>query len=231
MNTKAKPETGNSGKIKPNTKKPNHKGKKTESSMLKKSELSLILLGASLLTLIVFFIFFKPSVNKSSDHPENTANIQALEKRIAGIEEFIHTNKAHILSDSSITSGHSPSMDSYQIRVARVEAALSVKFDALTKKLDTMNKKIINLSKQINHKAKANKTASKKTIKKIKAIKHIPREKSRTKKQRSIFHTVKKGDTLYSISKKYNIKLGRLRELNKLSKKSIIHPGDTMLIK
>ncbi len=222
---------GNSGNIKQNTKKPKHKDKKAETSMLKKSEISLIFLGASIITLIVFFIFFRPSVNNNPANSQKTASIQALEKRITEIEKFINANKARILSGSSVTTQNNPPIASYQARVKRVEAALSVKFDALTERLNTIDRKIKILSRQINRRAKTNKAVIKKKIRQIKAVKRIPLKKIKIKKQRSIFHTVKKGDTLYSISKKYKITINKLRKLNKLSKKSIIYTGDTLLIK
>ncbi len=232
MNKKKKEtKTGNTGNIKQNIKKPSHKDKKTETSILKKSELSLIFLGASIITLIVFFIFFRPSVSNNPGNSQKTANIQALEKRIAGLEEFINANKARILSNASVTTPNNPSIASYQARVKRVEAALSVKFDALTERLNTMDKKIRILSRQINREAKTNKIVTKNKTRRIKAFKHIPLKKGKIKRQRSIFHTVKKGDTLYSISKKYNITINRLRKLNKLSQNSIIYTGDTLLIK
>ncbi len=44
-------------------------------------------------------------------------------------------------------------------------------------------------------------------------------------------HTVKKGDTLYSISKKYKISVNQLKEFNGLGDNNTIHEGQTLFVK
>jgi membrane-bound lytic murein transglycosylase D len=44
-------------------------------------------------------------------------------------------------------------------------------------------------------------------------------------------YTVKKGDTFYSISKKFNVAVDDLVAWNGRSKKSVIHPGDVLVVK
>ncbi|MFC1825640.1 LysM peptidoglycan-binding domain-containing protein [Thermodesulfobacteriota bacterium] len=44
------------------------------------------------------------------------------------------------------------------------------------------------------------------------------------------FHTVSRGETLYGISKKYDISLTQLRRLNKLSTTQEIYPGQKLLV-
>ncbi len=46
----------------------------------------------------------------------------------------------------------------------------------------------------------------------------------------SKYHTVKAGETLSSIARKYNTSLSGLRKLNKLSTKHVIHPGDKLRV-
>ena len=138
-----------------------------------------------------------------------------------------------IVPESSANRGDSPPLASYQARVDRIEAALSVKFNTLTKRLDIITKKLAVLSKQINkrtNRSRIKKTVAKSNAKQIKSITHKP-QKTRTQKKQSIFHTVKKGETLYSISKKYKTTVNRLKNLNKLTKRSNIFPGEIILIK
>jgi peptidoglycan endopeptidase LytE len=47
----------------------------------------------------------------------------------------------------------------------------------------------------------------------------------------SLYHTVKKGDTLASISRKYSIPLKELKELNDLGKSSRLKPGRQIILK
>jgi membrane-bound lytic murein transglycosylase D len=44
-------------------------------------------------------------------------------------------------------------------------------------------------------------------------------------------YTVKKGDTLYSISKKFNVAVDDLVAWNGKSKKSVIYPGDVLVVR
>ena len=54
-------------------------------------------------------------------------------------------------------------------------------------------------------------------------------EKSTKKTKIQRIHTVKKGDTLYSVSKKYNVTVKRIIELNKIQDE-IIYLGQTLNI-
>ncbi len=56
---------------------------------------------------------------------------------------------------------------------------------------------------------------------------------SRTKKRRRVYnlasvHVVKKGENLNSISKRYRLKLSKLKEINSLRSSSVIHPGQVL---
>ncbi len=228
---------------KQNTKKSGYAGEKSGKSgkTMFKSEFSLILLGAGLVTLIVFFIFFSPSFNQKSNGSGNDVQLQALEKRITDIETTLRKEKSKLTgidsSGNSAPSATNPSIESYKLRVERVEAALSVKFDTLTKRLDTITSKLAALSKKINNKAirpKVRKTIAKSTTRKIKSITHKPirtKVMKKTQKKSSIFHTVRKGETLYGISRKYKTTVSSLRLLNKLKKTSEIYPGEVILVK
>ncbi len=44
-------------------------------------------------------------------------------------------------------------------------------------------------------------------------------------------HVVKKGETLYSISKQYGLSVAQLMTLNKVSKGAVINPGQKLKIK
>jgi LysM repeat protein len=55
--------------------------------------------------------------------------------------------------------------------------------------------------------------------------------KPATKKEESITHVVKSGDTLYAISRRYDISIDQLRKDNKLNKNSTINPGQKLIIK
>jgi len=45
------------------------------------------------------------------------------------------------------------------------------------------------------------------------------------------YHVVQKGETLYSISKKYGLTVEELRRLNKFNKESLLQPGQRLSLK
>jgi hypothetical protein len=53
---------------------------------------------------------------------------------------------------------------------------------------------------------------------------------TKTKKSSGKYHVVKSGENLSLIAGKYQLSLYQLLQLNKLSKRHIIHPGDTLRV-
>jgi LysM repeat protein len=196
-------------------------------SLLKKSELSAIFIGAGLITLIVFFMFFKSSDPKDNDLPVETADVQSVEERMAKLERLVNLQ--------SPPSGSNPSLDSYNARVERVEAALSVKFDLVATRLATLEKGMAGLDKKIDKglersrsiQAKA-KPPVKKVVHRKASVKKVP---AKVATKTAVHHTVKKGDTLYSISRHYNTSVKTLRALNKIGAKDGIFPGEKLVVR
>ncbi len=63
-------------------------------------------------------------------------------------------------------------------------------------------------------------------------IKNIHQNKKIKKEEEKkfIFYSVKSGDTLFSIAKKFKVSLGEIQKANKLSSLTLIHPGDKLKI-
>jgi len=194
-------------------------------SLLKKSELSAIFIGAGLITLIVFFVFFKSSDPKGNDQPVETADVQSIEERMAKLEALVNLQ--------SPPSETNPSLDSYNARLERVEAALSVKFDLVATRLATLEKGLAGLEKKLDRKlVRSTQAKPKPPVKKV-AQKTAPVKKAPVKvaTKSAVHHTVKKGDTLYSISRHYNTSVKNLRALNKLGAKDGIFPGEKLVVR
>ena len=51
-----------------------------------------------------------------------------------------------------------------------------------------------------------------------------------TKKGRGLYHTVKKGNTLFSIADKYDLTLDELLKINKLKKGHVLKIGQKLLV-
>ncbi len=98
------------------------------------------------------------------------------------------------------------------------------------KKSDKKDKKIKNnkkkkITKNINK--KSNKTKDKKVKKEVKSS--ADNQKS-TKSKKKLTYTVSSGDTIFSIARKYKVKISDLVKLNKLENSKLIHPGDILKI-
>jgi len=98
----------------------------------------------------------------------------------------------------------------------------------LTERLDqleaNMTARMKNMVKEL--KAPPPKTASQ-AVQKTETPKQLPAEKKEAKAQ---MHTVKQGDTLYHISRRYNLSVDQLREYNKLGVKASIYPGQQLQV-
>ena len=191
--------------------------KKLKTSLLKKNEFALILFGALLLTILIFFFFFRSSDPKSEVVEQNVSNtaFSDFEIRIQNIEKALQIEQGLKLEGVNIKESVTQ-VNHIKDRLGRLETAFSVKFDSLIDRMGKIEKSISQLE---------NKTVKKEPEPKA----AVPVKKAVKKK--SQFHMVKKKETLYSISKKYNISIDELRKLNKLSKGATIYPGDNLLVR
>ena len=98
----------------------------------------------------------------------------------------------------------------------------------LTERLDqleaNMTARMNNMVKELN--APPPETASQ-AVQKAEAPEQLPAEKKETKAK---MHTVKQGETLYRISRRYNLSVDQLREYNKLGAKASIYPGQQLQV-
>jgi LysM repeat protein len=91
---------------------------------------------------------------------------------------------------------------------------------ALAEKLETLSKRVEALEKKP---ASTEKPAASAAVKE-----KLKKETASPAKKR--YHEVKKGETLYQISKKYGISLTELRNLNNLNPEQSIQPGQKIQI-
>ena len=98
----------------------------------------------------------------------------------------------------------------------------------LTERLDQLE---ANMTARMNNLAKELSTPTPDTtstaVQKAETPKQLPVE---TKETKAKMHTVKQGDTLYRISRRYNLSVDQLREYNKLDAKAAIYPGQQLKV-
>ena len=101
------------------------------------------------------------------------------------------------------------SFDRFKDRLDKLEVSLS-KTENFVKNLDRLPKKI------------ADNTSPK--------VENPLPSKISPKSAQKQYHTVTAGETLFSISHRYGLPIEKIRLLNKLTKASVIHPGQKLLV-
>lgn len=207
----------------------------TGSSLLKKNEFTLIIAGALVVCVVVFFLFFRTTGPKtagfqspSQDMPaaELAGRLEALEMSLAGLQR-----ETGAFSDDSGNENNAQ-LVKIQQQVSRLEAAVSLKLDSLNERMGKLEQRVADIRKSVSS-APPRKTTSKKqtTAKKTTVKKTTEKKTTEPEKKAPIFHTVKKGETLWRIAQKYETTVAALRKLNKLSPDADIYPGTNLLVR
>lgn len=130
----------------------------TGKSMLKKSDLSMVFIGAGIITLIIFFVFLRPSgdadkeIAKSISDPANPPiedTVKSLEQKLTTLEEMLQTINASQAGVTGQQKVEMPDIKPYVARIERVETALSVKFDVLTARVDKLDDKLSGIIRDV----------------------------------------------------------------------------------
>jgi len=207
---------------------------------LQRYEIIIMLLGAGIISLLIFFVFLKPSGesnifnSKKNDEPVTIKEFQSQIDRLSSMVEkaaLKEGEKPNDTADKKTQKENKPDPDyaDHAKRIERIEASLSIKYETLASRISRLEKSIDNLSNKLDK----YQTSSANIVKtpSIKTSKKKETQKTASIKKESIFHTVEKGDTLYSLSKKYDTSVKELEKINHLPKDANIYPGDNLLIK
>ena len=135
-----------------------------------------------------------------------------LEERIQTLEERLDKFEA---IDEKVTRiwEQAKSFETFKDRFERSEASMSLRMDHLTMSLESMQKQLGKVHAPV---AATVKTTAPKT-----APSTTPQPQ---------YHVVQSGDTLYSISKKYNLEVDQLLQLNHMNPDSVIQPGQKLIV-
>jgi LysM repeat protein len=152
--------------------------------------------------LVIFLFSIRPG---SSDK----ALLSAMDQRLQQLENRMATMEG-ISERVTDLDKNQQATQPLMVRLDRLETSF-------TKKISDMDQEIKKL------KVKSVNTAAKQS--------QPPVVKSRASKPAVKTHVVKKGETLYSISKQYGLSVAQLMTFNKLSKGAVINPGQKLKIK
>ena len=161
----------------------------------------LVIIPVLLLALFLFAI--RPG---GSDKAQITAmdhRLQQIEIRMAALEGL-----SELVAD---LDNNRQAAQPLMTRLDRLESSFSKRIGGIDQRLKKLQVQLANT------KAKPVQTPAVKNPAPKKAV-----------KQTAKTHIVKKGETLYSISRKYGLSLNQLMTYNKLSKKSVINPGQSL---
>ena len=174
---------------------------------LGKYQVPSLLLGLAIIALLV--VLFLILRNGGGDTAASQ-RIVALEQRLQQLEERLDKFEG---IDEKVTAiwEQAKSFEKFKDRFDRSEASTSLRMDHLTMSLEA-------LQKQLNE---ARSTQAPATAKGPEA------GKSSSKIQ---YHVVQSGDTIYGISKKYNLSVEELRRLNKMEPDSVLMPGQKLIV-
>jgi len=167
-------------------------------------DMPLGLIGIVLFALVVLFILF---FHRSSKDKTNSY-LAEVEQRLLLLEEKAVTSVSPETS-STLNEGFEKRVQKLEQRMDILEGSLSLRMKQLEKELKRLRKSVVTRpAKKPSAQKRADKTISKKVAGK--------------------YHTVKAGDTVYSIGLKYGLKPDELRRLNKLGKDAKIFPGQKL---
>jgi hypothetical protein len=159
--------------------------------------------GIALLILIILLFFF-PIRNSVDDKQVAAieARLKKLEDRIAEVE-MINIYITKVWEEAK-------SFEQFKERFNRSEASMAVKMNNITEGQYKLQKKMAEAMPE-------------------KSGPHELTEVSRkTAKKR--YHTVRAGESLYLISRRYGLTVKKIQHLNKMNDRSVIYPGQKLLL-
>ncbi len=180
--------------------------------LLKMPEIPILLIGAGIILLIVLFVLFVPNTRDD----EQLRRLEALEARLAKLEGRLPQLDALETGMKQVTTRQEDLLTANK-RLDRLESSVAVRLDHIAKELVDLQKKTFPVQKARSVPRKAPVIAKAK-----------PKPKSKPVKDRH--HQVRRGDTLYSIGKRYGLSVPQLLKLNKLPQGTVIYPGQKLIV-
>ena len=174
---------------------------------LGKVQVLFLLLALAIVALVAALLVLLLNGGSSSAIPQR---LPALEQRLQKFEERLDKFEA---IDEKVTTiwEQAKSFEKFKDRFDRSEASTSLRMDHLTMSLEALQKQINESKSGIAPPEKV--SAEGKSASKIQ------------------YHQVESGDTFYSISKKYNMTVEQLLQMNKMKPDSVIMPGQKLIIR
>lgn len=163
------------------------------------------LLGVGLVALVMIFVWFWEKPQKSV----SAKRIQMLEDRLTQLEKQFIQNK-DIDERLMNIENRNQKLGFAVERFDRFETSMSLRMDLVGKELASLQKK----------------TAGSEAT----SVRPVATPETGQKKTELTYHTVTAGETLYSISRRYGLKVDDLRRANNLDAGTTILPGQKLIV-
>lgn len=183
-----------------------------KSTRLGKIPVLFVLLVIAIVALVAALLML---VMNGNGNTVTSQQLAALEERLQKYEERLNKFEA---IDEKVTRiwDEAKSFEKFKDRFDRSEASMSLRMDHLTMGLEALQKQF-NVAQQ--------EQAPPATVP---TKKDVADGKSEFK---MAYHEVKVGETLYSISKKYGLKVEQLLKMNRMKPGSVIVPGQKLIVR
>lgn len=169
-----------------------------------------VVAGVVLLMLLLFSNIIDPADLARIEDLEN--KIEQLEQRLVkydGMDEKV----THIWEQAK-------AFETFKTRFDRSEASMSLRMDHLAMSLDSLQKKTNTTLQKVGKLEKA-------PVRPVAPASPPSAKKAAARKT----HTVVAGDTLFGISRRYNLSVQELKSMNKLTEGAVIHVGQVLQVR
>jgi LysM repeat protein len=188
----------------------------SEDNAAKRSLKPVLIAGGGLLVAVIVVLMFLSGSPKSAEKDQ----IKSIETRLKQIEEKLAKLEW---------------IDTGMARLDRKEKDFATLAERMTQMESSMNRRIDQLGKEAVKPAAKQEPATAKTESapprpEAAPAKSAPASPKAEKDSKAKVHVVEKGETLYSISRRYGIPAEQLFKLNQLSPKDPIRPGQKLIL-
>ena len=181
-------------------------------NIFSRPEAPFIIMGIGLVALVVIFFIIAPKGRNENVNRQ----VSSLSDRVGQVENKINDMEARLEGLAKIEN-EIALLNKAMLRFENVDASTSLRMDRITTDFKALQKEFDEVN---GHKtgATGNSTSS-------------VQAGTAHKVQKTIYHQVRSGETLYSISRRYNLTVDSLRRLNGLSNQAAIYPGQKLKVK
>lgn len=195
-----------------------------KTALFKMNDTTLIIAGALIVTLVVFFVFLFGSSGSKTDtvaSPPDDTRLQAVETRLADLEESLAALESRLTS----TPGTNVNTQLAEMRkqISTLESGILVRMESLARRMGRLEETPAAAEPPVQD--------SPRIVTVNPDIQEKPSAPAQTAETAQRFHTVEKGETLWRISQKYDTTVDRLRQLNNLSPDADIYPGTKVRVR